>query len=54
MRESIVEFTAIDTSNAKSSEDRSLQVQEAIERLKRDLYYILTEFEGRINALEDK
>ena len=54
MKQSIVEFTSIDFSEGKLSDEKIRICEEAIERLKRDLIYILMDFEERIKALENK
>lgn len=52
--ESIVEFTPVNFTEGRNTEEKAQQIVNAIERLKRDLIYILSDFETRIDALENK
>lgn len=54
MKQSIVEFTPIAFSEEKTVDEKIRLCEEAIERLKRDLTYILMNLEERIVALENK
>ncbi len=54
MKQSIVEFTPINFSEGKSNDEKIRICEEAIERLKRDLIFILSDFEQCIKALEDR
>ncbi len=52
-RTSIVEFTPIDYTEGKNQEEKNELFFAALERLKRDLSFILSDFEKRLMALED-